>query len=46
MNVLLETGTVGNVDSEDIEVGDLVTVNLHNENGMPIEEIGIVVEIL
>ncbi len=45
--VLLEDGTVGVVDSihSDI-VGDLLTVELHDENGNKIETIGTVVEVL
>jgi hypothetical protein len=44
MIVLLKDGTTGKVDCA--EVGDKVTVALHDENGMPIEVSGIVEEIL
>lgn len=44
MVVLLKDGTVGRVDSA--KVGDKVTVSLQDENGLPIEVIGIVEEIL
>ena len=43
--ILLASGTVGTVTSE-VAVGDTVTVKLHDENGMPIEETGVVVEVL
>ena len=41
---VLDDGTVGKVDSADI--GDIVTVTLQDENGMPIEATGKVEEIL
>ena len=44
MNVLLKDGTVGEVETA--EVGEIVTVSLHDENGMPIKATGEVVEIL
>ena len=44
MNVLLTNGTVGTVEMA--EVGNMVTVKLHDENGMSIEVTGIVEEIL
>jgi hypothetical protein len=44
MNVLLTDGTVGTVEAA--EVGETVTVSLHDENGMPIEVTGTVEEIL
>lgn len=44
--VLLTDGTVGDIDSFDVSVGDEVLVNLHDENGMSIEVGGIVDEIL
>jgi len=44
MNVLLKDGTVGEVEAA--EVGEIVTVSLHDENGMPIKATGEVVEIL
>jgi hypothetical protein len=44
--VELENGTIGKVEGEIIHVGDEVTVSLHDENGMPIDDAGIVVEIL
>ena len=44
MNVLLNDGTVGEVETA--EVGEIVTVSLHDENGMPIKATGEVVEIL
>lgn len=40
--VLLASGTVGTTGACD--VGDVVTVKLHDENGMPIEETGEVAE--
>nr|WP_172624045.1 hypothetical protein [Rhodanobacter glycinis] len=43
--VLLTSGTVGTT-SETAEVGQTVTVKLHDENGMPISETGEVAEIL
>lgn len=43
--ILLEDGTVGKTD-EDVNVGDTVTVSLHDENGMPIEATGVVKDIL
>lgn len=44
MIVLLHSGTVGKVDFA--EVGKEVCVSLQDENGLPIEEFGIVEEIL
>lgn len=44
--VLLNDDTVGNIDAENIAIGDMITVSLHNENGMPIEVSGILKEIL
>ena len=44
--VLLQDQTVGTIDMDDLKVGDNVTVELHDENGMPIEVDGIVEEIL
>lgn len=44
MTVLLNDGTVGQVDQA--QVGDSVTVSLHDENGMPIQVSGVVTEIL
>lgn len=43
MTVRLENDTVGTVENADI--GQIVTVSLHDENGMPIEATGKVVEI-
>lgn len=45
MTVLLASGTVGETESE-VSVGDRVTVSLNDENGMPIQETGLVEEIL
>ena len=36
----------GYVYSSSVETGDIVTVHLHDENGMPIEKIGEVMEVL
>lgn len=44
MTVLLKDGTVGQVGYA--EIGDEVTISLHDENGMPIQVTGIVDEIL
>jgi len=44
MIVLLKDGTVGTVYTA--EVGDTVTVSLHDENGMPIRVTGVVEAIL
>jgi hypothetical protein len=44
--VELENGTIGKVEGEIIHIGDEVTVSLNDENGMPIDDAGIVVEIL
>lgn len=44
MTVRLENDTVGIV--EKAEIGQIVTVKLRNENGMPIQDTGKVVEIL
>ena len=44
--VLLKDGTCGYVYSSSVETGDIVTVHLHDENGMPIEKIGEVMEVL
>ena len=43
--VLLNNQTVGTTD-QDVEIGDTVVVDLHDENGMPIQVEGIVEEIL
>ena len=43
--VALLDGTVGTVTG-DVMVGDLVTVTLHDENGLIIEVAGEVVEVL
>lgn len=43
--VLLTTGTVGKT-SDTVDVGDTVTVTLHDENGVPATETGEVAEIL
>jgi hypothetical protein len=44
--VLLNDQTVGTTDQQDVEIGDTVVVDLHDENGMPIQVEGIVEEIL
>jgi len=43
---MLKDETVGKVDCLVVNVGDLVTIDLHDENGMPIQKTGIVDEIL
>lgn len=43
--VLLSSGTVGTT-AVNASVGDTVTVELHDENGMPINDSGEVVEVL
>jgi len=43
--VLLNDQTVGTTD-QDVEVGDTVVVDLHDDNGMPIQVEGVVDEIL
>lgn len=44
--VMLKDGTVGKVDCLVVNVGELVTVDLHDENGMPIQITGTIEEIL
>ena len=44
MYVLLKGMTAGYIEMADI--GDIVTVKLHDENGMPCEATGKVIEIL
>jgi len=44
--VLLEDGTVGQVEKEILHDGDRVTITLQDENGLPIEKSGYVREIL
>lgn len=44
--VLLANDTVGTIKAQAVHVGDTVTVELHDENGMPIKATGEVVEIL
>lgn len=44
--VALADDTVGTITAEAVSVGDTVTVTLHDENGMPIQATGEVVEIL
>ncbi|MCK5600646.1 hypothetical protein KAR91_02185 [Candidatus Pacearchaeota archaeon] len=53
ISVLLESGTVGIIamdsidfDENNIDVGEIYNVHLHDENGNPIEEEGKVTEIL
>jgi len=43
--VLLTSGTVGTTTTP-AEVGEIVTVTLQDENGMPITETGVVEEVL
>jgi len=50
---LLRDGTVGSVDTDTLDgqhpdffLGDRVNVQLHNENGMPIEKEGVLIEVL
>lgn len=45
MYVLLATGTVG-YTTKYVSVGDNVKVTLHDQNGVPVVEEGVVVEIL
>ena len=44
--VLLKDGICGYVYSSSVEVGDIVTIHLHDENGMPIEKAGEVMGVL
>ena len=44
--VLLESGTVGEVEASDMDVGDMVRVKLSDENGCPLMENGKVVSVL
>jgi hypothetical protein len=44
--VELESGTIGNIEAEIVHIGDEVTASLQDENGVPIDDTGIVVEIL
>ena len=51
--VLLETGTVGTIDSDTLDgqsandfIGERVTAHLHDENGNPVEVQGTLVEVL
>lgn len=49
MTVLLTSGTVGKVRElwpQERAAGDVVTVDLHDENGMPISEDGEIAEVL
>lgn len=43
--VLLECGTVGILFDNYFEIGEIATVNLHDENGMPIQVTGKISEI-
>jgi hypothetical protein len=52
-HVLLEDHTTGYINSDTIDgqhaedfIGERVTVHLHDENGMPIEKTGILIEVL
>lgn len=44
--VLLTDQTVGTTCQDDVEIGDTVIVDLHDENGLPIRIQGIVEEVL
>ena len=44
--VLLDTDTVGTLICESVTIGERATVRLHDENGVPIEQTGTVVEVL
>jgi len=44
--VLLTNDTVGTIVTETVSIGDHVTVDLHDENGMPTKVSGDVAEIL
>lgn len=43
--VLLEDFTIGTTD-QDVEIGDTVVVDLHDENGLPIQVEGVIEDIL
>lgn len=38
--------STGEVIKGEAEVGETVTIKLHDENGMPLEQTGVVVEVL
>ena len=44
--VLLDTDTVGTLICDEVPIGERVTVRLYDENGVPIEQTGTVIEIL
>jgi len=44
--LLLDTNTVGTFIGESVTIGERATVHLHDENGVPIEQTGAVVEVL
>lgn len=44
--VLLSDKTVGTTDQQDVEKGDTIYVQLHDENGIPIQVEGVVEDIL
>ena len=44
-SILLTSGTVG-ITTDGVEAGDTVTVRLHDENGNPSTETGVVAEVL
>lgn len=44
--VLLDDGTTGTIIVPTLEVGDMVSVSLYDENGVPMEKEGQVKEIL
>ena len=43
--ILLNSSTVG-ITTNEAQAGDTVTVRLHDENGNPITETGVVAEVL
>jgi hypothetical protein len=52
-NVVLDDGTVGTIDDDTVDyqdlngfIGEMITVHLYDENGIPIEKDGILTEIL
>lgn len=43
---LLTDGTVGTASGKEMEPGTKITVELHDENGMPITKTGIIEEVI
>lgn len=47
VTAVLESGTVGTFDgNENVVLGEVVTVRLHDENGNHIQETGVLIEVL